>query len=171
MPASRRARAMILAPRSCPSRPGLAITTRIFRSMRGAVYGRETDRRGLLAGVAESRRGAIRLPDRRAGPRPARLRTRRARAPARDGLERLAPRRRRRRHALASRPLGRSRPLGLGDDGRPRAERRAARALAAAAGPQPAAAVRAPPRLGGHVRDHLPAPGLRGGGAVPSRRA
>src|ERR1700710_2771169 len=30
MPASRRARAMILAPRSCPSRPGLATTTRIF---------------------------------------------------------------------------------------------------------------------------------------------
>src|SRR5256885_3091332 len=31
MPASRRARAMILAPRSCPSRPGLATTTRILR--------------------------------------------------------------------------------------------------------------------------------------------
>src|ERR1700712_5285152 len=30
MPASRRARAMILAPRSCPSRPGFATTTRIF---------------------------------------------------------------------------------------------------------------------------------------------
>src|SRR5438034_8514969 len=30
MPASRRARAMIFAPRSCPSRPGLATTTRIF---------------------------------------------------------------------------------------------------------------------------------------------
>src|SRR3954453_17259615 len=30
MPASRRARAMILAPRSCPSSPGLATTTRIF---------------------------------------------------------------------------------------------------------------------------------------------
>src|SRR3990172_10917545 len=30
MPASRRARAMIFAPLSCPSRPGLAITTRIF---------------------------------------------------------------------------------------------------------------------------------------------
>src|SRR6187200_2902247 len=30
MPASRRARAMIFAPRSCPSRPGFAITTRIF---------------------------------------------------------------------------------------------------------------------------------------------
>src|SRR5579884_1749465 len=32
MPASRSARAIILAPRSCPSRPGLAISTRILRS-------------------------------------------------------------------------------------------------------------------------------------------
>src|ERR1041384_7433154 len=32
MPASRRARAMIFAPRSWPSRPGLAIKTRIFFS-------------------------------------------------------------------------------------------------------------------------------------------
>src|SRR5881227_2180830 len=32
IPASRSARAMILAPRSCPSRPGLATTTRILRS-------------------------------------------------------------------------------------------------------------------------------------------
>src|SRR5580704_11183337 len=31
MPASRSARAIILAPRSCPSSPGLAINTRIFR--------------------------------------------------------------------------------------------------------------------------------------------
>src|SRR4051812_19741803 len=31
IPASRRARAMIFAPRSCPSRPGLATTTRILR--------------------------------------------------------------------------------------------------------------------------------------------
>src|SRR5436190_23055799 len=31
MPASRSARAMILAPRSCPSSPGLATTTRILR--------------------------------------------------------------------------------------------------------------------------------------------
>src|ERR687885_747625 len=33
MPASRRARAMILAPRSWPSRPGLATTTRILRPL------------------------------------------------------------------------------------------------------------------------------------------
>src|SRR5919109_992029 len=32
MPASRSARAMIFAPRSCPSSPGLATTTRILRS-------------------------------------------------------------------------------------------------------------------------------------------
>src|SRR5918911_4286859 len=32
MPASRSARAMIFAPRSCPSSPGLATTTRIFFS-------------------------------------------------------------------------------------------------------------------------------------------
>src|SRR2546427_10565166 len=40
-PASRSARATILAPRSCPSRPGLATTSRIFRSLRsGAVRAR-----------------------------------------------------------------------------------------------------------------------------------
>src|SRR5438552_6254630 len=33
MPASRSARAMIFAPRSWPSRPGLAITTLIFRAI------------------------------------------------------------------------------------------------------------------------------------------
>src|SRR5262249_23509330 len=32
MPASRRARAMIFAPRSCPSRPGFAMTTLILRA-------------------------------------------------------------------------------------------------------------------------------------------
>src|SRR3954452_25597973 len=37
MPASRRARAMIFAPRSWPSRPGLATTTRILRAMPGSV--------------------------------------------------------------------------------------------------------------------------------------
>src|SRR6266540_1069125 len=35
MPASRSARAMIFAPRSWPSRPGLATTTRILRSVFG----------------------------------------------------------------------------------------------------------------------------------------
>src|SRR3954471_1772464 len=37
MPASLSARAMIFAPRSCPSRPGLAMTTRILRSRFMAV--------------------------------------------------------------------------------------------------------------------------------------
>src|SRR5687768_16032871 len=36
MPASRSARAMIFAPRSWPSRPGLATTTRILRVLGGA---------------------------------------------------------------------------------------------------------------------------------------
>src|SRR5687768_355594 len=36
MPASRRARAMIFAPRSCPSSPGLATTTRILRLLTAA---------------------------------------------------------------------------------------------------------------------------------------
>src|SRR5919204_508178 len=35
IPASRSARAMIFAPRSCPSRPGFATTTRIFRATVG----------------------------------------------------------------------------------------------------------------------------------------
>src|SRR5215203_4816837 len=37
MPASRSARAMIFAPRSCPSRPGLATTTRIFLLLEAAA--------------------------------------------------------------------------------------------------------------------------------------
>src|SRR3954464_7494892 len=60
MPASRRARAMILAPRSWPSRPGLATTTRIFRvwvlfTARGCYGSGRVPRRdggaGMLAGV------------------------------------------------------------------------------------------------------------------------
>src|SRR5579884_1715304 len=39
-PASRRARAMTLAPRSCPSRPGLATTTRYGWSTTAESYGR-----------------------------------------------------------------------------------------------------------------------------------
>src|SRR5690349_16932628 len=38
MPASRSARAMILAPRSCPSSPGLATTTRILRPVAGRSW-------------------------------------------------------------------------------------------------------------------------------------
>src|SRR6516165_9194951 len=43
MPASRSARAMILAPRSCPSRPGFATTTRILRSVAAAATGPTSD--------------------------------------------------------------------------------------------------------------------------------
>src|SRR4051794_1617849 len=39
MPASRRARAMILAPRSWPSKPGLATTTRILRAVAVVIDG------------------------------------------------------------------------------------------------------------------------------------
>src|SRR3954447_16323438 len=39
IPASRRARAMILAPRSCPSKPGLATTTRILRAVAVLIAG------------------------------------------------------------------------------------------------------------------------------------
>src|SRR5918911_4712776 len=56
IPASRRARAMILAPRSCPSRPGLATTTRIFLLLVPA----STRRASLL-------RGRDHLEDRRLG--------------------------------------------------------------------------------------------------------
>src|SRR3954452_1698764 len=50
MPASRRARAMILAPRSCPSRPGLATTTRILRAVAASICG------GNPSGCLENRR-------------------------------------------------------------------------------------------------------------------
>src|SRR6185436_20084277 len=47
MPASRSARAMILAPRSCPSRPGFATTTRILRSaMAASLWRAERERPG-----------------------------------------------------------------------------------------------------------------------------
>src|SRR5215213_6485372 len=55
IPASRSARAMIFAPRSCPSRPGLATTTRILRLLTG---GRLARARGL---PADAPRGASRL--------------------------------------------------------------------------------------------------------------
>src|ERR687888_221962 len=52
MPASRSARAMILAPLSWPSRPGFAITTRIFLATLGQsswpVYDRRVDERDAL---------------------------------------------------------------------------------------------------------------------------
>src|SRR3954463_11060650 len=41
MPASRSARAMIFAPRSCPSKPGLATTTRILPLDAASTAGRD----------------------------------------------------------------------------------------------------------------------------------
>src|SRR5262249_61322550 len=127
MPASRSALAMILAPRSWPSRPGFAITTRIFWATIPQVYEREVDRSRLLAGVAEPGWRAVGLPRRRARAPAPRLRPRRAGAAAVRG--RVAAGRRDRDHALASRPLGRPRALGLGGDVRARRELPAARAL------------------------------------------
>src|ERR671933_416243 len=54
IPASRSARAMIFAPRSCPSRPGFATTTLILRPSIGRGSLRcpaVRDRRTLLAGI------------------------------------------------------------------------------------------------------------------------
>src|SRR5687767_7242118 len=54
MPASRRALAMIFAPRSCPSSPGFATTTLILRPSigRGSLRcGAVLNRRTLLAGI------------------------------------------------------------------------------------------------------------------------
>src|SRR5829696_575410 len=59
MPASRRARAMILAPRSCPSRPGLATTTRILRAVGLGV----AMRAGAEYAIAPALRGLLRSAD------------------------------------------------------------------------------------------------------------
>src|SRR5215207_7597308 len=68
MPASRSARAMIFAPRSCPSRPGLATTTRIFLfvavDMSGcAAHGRR--RPGRLIVQVRARRARLQGDDAR----------------------------------------------------------------------------------------------------------
>src|SRR3954453_16046300 len=56
MPASRSARAMIFAPRSCPSSPGLAMTTRIFRAIVGEyTSGRADPTSGVVAAVLAQR--------------------------------------------------------------------------------------------------------------------
>src|ERR671910_609538 len=87
MPASRSALAMIFAPRSCPSNPGLAITTRIRPPGTWAEYRGALVRHRLLAGVAEPRERA----------------------------RRVARCRRHRDLPLVPRPPGRSRALRLGD--------------------------------------------------------
>src|SRR3954447_891533 len=53
MPASRSARAMIFAPRSCPSSPGLATTTRILPRDAASTAGRDATRH---AAAGDSRR-------------------------------------------------------------------------------------------------------------------
>src|SRR5947207_13976444 len=62
MPASRRARAMIFAPRSCPSSPGFAITTLIFRVIRASLRSDPLEREppvGLLDERAVLGRGVV----------------------------------------------------------------------------------------------------------------
>src|SRR3954464_15657576 len=59
MPASRSARAMILAPRSCPSRPGFATTTRILRSAMAASLWRAVGKGPGTDERAVFRAGAI----------------------------------------------------------------------------------------------------------------
>ena len=68
----------------------------------------------------------------------------------------LATGRRDRDHALAPRPLGRPRPLGLGLDARPRRGRRAAGALGPARGPRAALLDRRPARPARDVRGGVP---------------
>src|SRR6266498_949448 len=59
MPASRRARAMILAPRSCPSRPGLATTTRIFLLMGARGYPVDRHPEQQHEGAEDEERGRV----------------------------------------------------------------------------------------------------------------
>src|SRR6188474_3319046 len=53
IPASRRARAMILAPRSCPSKPGLATTTRILRAVAASISAGSLEDGGLRVGAED----------------------------------------------------------------------------------------------------------------------
>src|SRR5579884_4079982 len=118
MPASRSARAMIFAPRSCPSRPGFATTTLIFPATVGQYRNGEADDRRLLSRLAEPGKRPLRIPDR--APRdeaPPRLRPRRPLAAPGGG--RMAARRRDRDHAHAHRPLRRRDRVALGPTTRP----------------------------------------------------
>src|SRR4051794_32871398 len=66
MPASRSVRAMIFAPRSWPSRPGFATTTRILRLMRASVSGANAPLRRLARGFSGPG-GGVRAADRPGG--------------------------------------------------------------------------------------------------------
>ena len=122
-PASRSARATTFAPRSCPSRPGLATRMRSLRGRgrggghrqersvtRGRAGGRQ--RRALHSSHAPSAATCVASHD---PPRPPRRRPRRSRAHPRAGALREA-RARGRRH--------RGRPAASTSSGRPRAPRR-----------------------------------------------
>src|SRR4029077_16490491 len=71
IPASRSARAMIFAPRSCPSRPGFATTTLIFPVvMRGSICpfcAPPLEPRGLTPDPPELPEGVPHLPHRHVG--------------------------------------------------------------------------------------------------------
>src|SRR5215210_4231428 len=72
MPASRSARAMIFAPRSCPSRPGLATTTRIFFvEVEAAIRASVGERSPAAARWAAAGRPDLRLAGDRLDARPA----------------------------------------------------------------------------------------------------
>src|SRR5688572_17524591 len=89
MPASRNARAMILAPRSWPSRPGLATTTRIL----AVVDDADMDRRaGILVPVVAGAAPPPQTGPRRAPPERRRERARRCSLAA-DAHRHLHPRR------------------------------------------------------------------------------
>ena len=127
----------------------------------------EADRRRMLARLAESRRGAVRVPRSR-GPGGCCSTAGRVCSPGceRATAERLARGRRDRHHALPPRPLGRPRPVGLGnmwglgrDTKRPSSGCRPA-------GARSSAAFGDALRDAGHVRARLRAAGVRRGGAV-----
>src|SRR5918995_5345773 len=171
MPASRKARAMIFAPRSCPSNPGLAITTRMRPPGTSAEYRGAPDRHRLVAGMAEPRERALRV--HAAGgrvSRPPRLRAWRPRPPPR--VHGVAGRRRHRDHALPPRPLGRPRAVGLGELlPRVTAGDAAPAALGAAGRRRVPRRARDSPGLPGHVRAYLRPVRVRTGHAFPLRKA
>src|SRR5260221_14781844 len=70
MAAARRARAMILAPRSCPARPGLATTTRILRAVAASMDGGSLEDGRLGIGAEDFLQRRDPLPLGGAGARP-----------------------------------------------------------------------------------------------------
>src|SRR3990170_3858182 len=181
MPASRSALAIIFAPLSWPSRPGFAITTRIFRRPTPSVYERATHGHRLLPRLAEPRQRPVRLPPRGPGGSPPRRRPRRPRPPARA----RARGGRRRHHALPPRPLRRHRPVGVvhgllaadprdaaravaspgGDRGARRLRRLLGRAVDVGEDLHPARVRGGTPLRGGRLRDRgRPAAALRHAG-------